>query len=185
MVKLDKIYTRGGDQGETSLTDGNRVKKHHLRVESYGVVDEANSALGIAICYSNGKVKKFLLEIQNDLFDLGADLSTPSSKEEALRISEKHIKNLENAIDQMNERLLPLQSFVLPGGSKFSAFIHLTRTIIRRAERITVALSEQEEINPLVMQYLNRLSDYMFVLSRYANKKGKKDILWRPGKNID
>jgi len=185
MVKLNKIYTKTGDKGKTGLGDGRRVNKFDLRVECYGTIEEANSILGIARCYTRGSIDKFLSEIQNDLFDLGADLCMPQTKakKSVLRITDRQIKRMEIEIDKMNSGLKPLNSFVLPGGTLVSSYLHLARTIIRRSERITVALMVKEKINPNVIIYLNRLSDYIFMLSRYLNARGKKDILWRPGKN--
>ena len=182
MVRLDKIYTRGGDKGKTSLGDGKRVKKNNLRVDVYGEIDEANSTLGVAIAYCSPKMKKILQKIQNDLFDLGADLCYPdSSKKKSLKISKQYIDDLENSIDEVNKTLDPLKSFILPGGQKSSAYIHYCRCVVRRAERKLVTLAEKEHIDKMVFQYLNRLSDFLFVVARFENKK-KGDILWKPGK---
>ena len=190
MVKLNKIYTKTGDEGLTGLTDGSRIKKHHVRTSAYGTVDELNSILGIIVNLLHQKKKnelKLLLnKIQNDLFDLGADLSTPHSDKEnfkPLRIVEKQINNLEKLIDKFNKNLNPLNSFILPGGSEIAAWLHLARTVARRAERDTSKLSEKEKINKFSLIYLNRLSDLLFVISRFANNNGKKDVLWIPGKN--
>ncbi len=186
MVKLDKIYTRGGDSGETSLTDGARAKKNIPRIEAYGTIDESNATIGLARLFSEGEDDEMLARIQNDLFDLGADVSMPmGSKYEgsALRIVQDQIDRLEVEIDQMNEYIDPLTSFVLPGGSRLSAHLHLARTTIRRAERLLVATAENEDISPLAIKYLNRLSDHLFVLSRKANNNGKDDVLWVPGQN--
>ena len=185
MVKLDKIYTRGGDKGKTSLVDGARVAKHHIRVEAYGTVDETNAILGVVRLTTKGKVDAMLGRIQNDLFDLGADLATPNSPkmDKALRIVASQVKRLEDEIDSMNKELLPLNSFVLPGGTAEGAHLHIARTVCRRAERSISALMELEKISPLALQYMNRLSDYLFVLSRYVNNKGKNDVLWIPGQN--
>lgn len=186
MVKLDKIYTRGGDKGETSLTDGTRTKKYAPRVEAYGSIDESNSIIGIARLHTNGENDEMLSRIQNDLFDLGADVSLPMGtkfEEHALRINEKQIERLENEIDHMNADIAPLTSFVLPGGSPASAYLHQARTVVRRAERLLVHVSEKEEISQFTIQYLNRLSDHLFVMSRKTNNNGKEDVLWVPGQN--
>ncbi len=187
MVKLTKIYTRGGDKGMTSLVGGERRAKHDLRVEAYGTVDEANSAIGMARVYTKGESDKILARIQQDLFDLGADLSTPFSKkfEKALRIIPVQVTRLEKEIDKMNAELKPLESFILPGGSEASANLHLARTIARRAERQIFALAEKEKVNDAALKYINRLSDHLFVMARYLNAKGKKDVLWQPGINRD
>ena len=190
MVKLNKIYTKTGDEGLTGLTDGSRIKKHHVRTSAYGTVDELNSILGIIVNLlhqkKNNELKLLLNKIQNDLFDLGADLSTPYNDEkkfQSLRIVEKQINNLEKLIDKFNKNLNPLNSFILPGGSEIAAWLHLARTVTRRAERDTSKLSEKEKINKFSLIYLNRLSDLLFVISRFANNNGKKDVLWIPGKN--
>jgi cob(I)alamin adenosyltransferase len=191
MVKLTRIYTRGGDRGETSLTDGARVKKNAARVEAYGDVDEANAAIGLARlhCADLAEMHAMLARIQNDLFDLGADLSTPEPdegerpKHQALRIVAAQVERLEHEIDEMNAELTPLNSFVLPGGSPLAAYLHLGRTVARRAERRAVALAEREPVNPEAIKYLNRLSDHLFVMARYVNDKGKADVLWQPGAN--
>lgn len=189
MVKLTKIYTRGGDQGETSLGDGSRVKKHELRVATYGTVDEANAAIGVARlqCTDHADVDAMLSRIQNDLFDLGADLCTPLAADEApgqaLRIVQAQVDRLEREIDVMNAALTPLNSFVLPGGAPAAAALHVARTIIRRAERDIAALIESEAVNPQALMYTNRLSDHLFVLSRHINAKGAGDVLWVPGAN--
>jgi len=185
MVKLNKIYTRTGDQGDTGLTDGSRRPKDDLRVEAYGTVDEANSAIGIARLYTTGENDQSLARIQHDLFDLGADLSTPYSdgEDKALRIISTQTERLEREIDALNEHIAPLNSFVLAGGSKAAAFLHLARTITRRAERIACALATHEKTNPEAIKYLNRLSDFLFVLSRAENDNGKADVLWQAGLN--
>lgn len=184
MVRLTKIYTRTGDAGETALTNGKRVKKHDVRVQAYGTVDEANAAIGIARLHTTGTVKASLVRIQNDLFDLGADLSTPhEEKKPALRMLEEQVMWLENEIDTMNMTLSPLKSFVLPGGTAAAAHLHLARTVVRRAERKVTELMERERINPSALKYLNRLSDYLFVLSRFVNRKGRSDVLWVPGQS--
>jgi len=185
MVQLTRIYTRGGDKGETSLGDGSRVKKHSLRVEAYGTVDEANATIGVARLHAEGAVLEMLARIQNDLFDLGADLCTPETgrkSEGALRILPSQTERLEREIDAMNADLKPLDSFVLPGGTPLAAQLHVARTVTRRAERLVTALAEVETLNPEAVKYLNRLSDHLFVLSRVANRE-TGDILWRPGAN--
>ncbi len=193
MVKLDKIYTRGGDGGETSLGGGGRVAKNDLRVQSYGTADEANAVIGLARLHvdggADGDSDEMLGRIQNDLFDLGADLCRPEGggkakdKEGAdrLRITEDQVKRLEDEIDQMNADLEPLTSFILPGGSEASAWLHLGRTVVRRCERLMCALAETETVNPEAVKYANRLSDHLFVLARTLNDRGKKDVLWQPG----
>jgi cob(I)alamin adenosyltransferase len=191
MVRLTRIYTRGGDKGQTSLGDGERVPKHALRVEAYGTVDEANAALGLARQHTEGDADEMLRRIQDDLFDLGADLCFPEAAEErmsksgrsALRIVESQVRRLEAEIDRMNAELEPLSSFVLPGGSPASAYLHFARTVVRRAERLLARLAEAEPVNAIALQYLNRLSDHLFVLARYLNDRGAGDVLWRPGAN--
>ncbi|WP_298725675.1 cob(I)yrinic acid a,c-diamide adenosyltransferase [uncultured Ferrovibrio sp.] len=189
MVKLDRIYTRGGDKGMTSLGNGERVPKHDLRVEAYGAIDEANAALGLARLHTAGTdLDAMLSRIQNDLFDLGADLSTPEDEEEsrrrpALRVAQVQVDRLEAEIDAMNARLAPLTSFVLPGGSPAAAYLHLARTVVRRAERLVTALQDAEPINPAALAYINRLSDHLFVAARHANQDGAGDVLWVPGLN--
>lgn len=186
MVKLTKIYTRGGDKGKTSLSDGRRVPKHDARVAAYGSVDETNAAIGLARLQADGDMDEILARIQNDLFDLGADLATPQAdapKYPPLRIVPGQVTRLETEIDAANAELLPLTSFVLPGGSALSAHLHLARTMARRAERDVTVLMEREEINPDALRYVNRLSDLLFVLARLANGKGERDVLWRPGAN--
>ena len=186
MVKLDRIYTGGGDKGETSLGDGTRVAKHGLRVASYGSVDEANAAIGLARLHCADDLDEMLGRIQNDLFDLGADLATPerdNPKHPPLRIVAQQVARLEGEIDQINEALDPLTSFVLPGGTPAAAYLHLARTQARRAEREMTALAETETVNPEAVRYINRLSDLLFVLARHANDKGAKDVLWTPGAN--
>jgi cob(I)alamin adenosyltransferase len=184
MVKLDKIYTRGGDKGETSLGDGKRVAKHDLRVAAYGTADEANAAIGLARLHTTGDDDAMLARIQNDLFDLGADLCTPEDGRKAagaLRITPEQVKRLEDEIDVMNAELAPLTSFILPGGSPAAAHLHLARTVIRRCERLMTELAGVEEINPEAVKYANRLSDHFFVMSRWLNDKGASDVLWAPG----
>lgn len=186
MVHLTRIYTRGGDRGETSLGDGTRVPKHALRVEAYGTVDEANAAIGLARLHTAGNpdCDAMLARIQNDLFDLGADLCTPEQGRRAagaLRIVAPQVARLEAEIDRMNAELQPLDSFVLPGGSAAAAHLHLARTVTRRAERLVCALAAAEPVNPEAVKYLNRLSDHLFVLGRRLNDNGARDVLWQPG----
>jgi cob(I)alamin adenosyltransferase len=186
MVRLTRIYTRGGDAGETSLGDGSRVPKHSLRVAAYGTVDEANAAIGIARLHADSAADEMLARIQNDLFDLGADLCTPASAKRgagALRIVATQTERLEGEIDAMNATLAPLDSFILPGGSPAAAYLHLARTAVRRAERLVSELAGAEQVNPEALKYLNRLSDHLFVLSRRVNDRGALDVLWRPGAN--
>ena len=191
MVKLNKIYTKTGDDGTTGLSDGSRVKKYDLRPSAYGDVDELNSFIGLSInCINKERKYNFLVDIlkkiQNDLFDLGADLSTPieeNPKFEPLRIKNSQVLNLENMIDKFNNRLEPLNSFVLPGGSEISCSLHIARTVARRAERSISQLSEKSNINKQSLVYINRLSDFLFVVSRVTNDNGKFDILWVPGEN--
>ena len=188
MVKLTRIYTRGGDKGKTSLGDGTRVAKQSLRVEAYGTVDEANAAIGLARLHTAGDEDAMLARIQNDLFDLGADLCTPEGGRRgagALRIVAAQVKRLEREIDTMNAELAPLNSFVLPGGLPASSYLHLARTVTRRAERLVCALSAAEPVNPEAVKYLNRLSDHLFVLGRRLNDNGAQDVLWRPGLTRD
>ena len=180
MVKLTKIYTRGGDGGETSLASGQRVAKHAPRIRACGEVDEANAAIGMARADAAGETNVILATVQNDLFDVGADLTLPES-ETALRITPAQVDRLEKIIDQFNADLAPLDSFVLPGGSEAAASLHFARTVVRRAERAVTALGETEPVNPHVVRYLNRLSDVLFVLARHANDRGRGDILWKPG----
>ena len=184
MVRLTRIYTRGGDAGETSLGDGRRVAKQSLRVEAFGTVDEANAAIGVARLHTEGEADQMLARIQNDLFDLGADLCTPETGRRAagaLRIVAAQVERLEAEIDDMNAALAPLDSFVLPGGSAAAAYLHLARTVTRRAERLVCALAAAEAVNPEAVKYLNRLSDHLFVLSRSLNDNGARDVLWKPG----
>jgi cob(I)alamin adenosyltransferase len=186
MVRLTRIYTRGGDAGETSLGDGARVSKSSTRVAAFGTVDEANSAVGIARLHATGDADAMLGRIQNDLFDLGADLCTPEEEDPKyppLRISDRQVERLEHEIDAMNEKLAPLDSFILPGGSPAAAYLHLARTVARRAERLIVELAATEPVNPAAVRYANRLSDHLFVLSRHLNEDGRRDVLWVPGSN--
>nr|WP_306268457.1 cob(I)yrinic acid a,c-diamide adenosyltransferase [Pararhizobium sp. IMCC3301] len=192
MVILNKIYTKTGDNGTTALGNGERRAKYDLRVAAYGTVDEANAAIGIARLHTKnayGDLDQMLNRIQNDCFDLGADLATPDTGEdlgyEPLRIIESQVQRLERDIDTLNADLEPLRSFVLPAGSAASAHLHLARTIARRAERVMVELAadEAEPVNPYGIQFLNRLSDFLFVAARWVNDKGQADVLWVPGKN--
>lgn len=189
MVVLNKIYTKTGDAGETALGNGVRVPKHALRVSAYGTVDETNATVGLARLQATGEIDLKLAMIQNDLFDLGADLCRPDMARDAdspyppLRMIESQVLRLEAEIDAMNERLEPLRSFILPGGSALAAQMHLCRTVSRRAERLVVELATIEVINPEAVKYLNRLSDWFFVAGRIANNDGRDDVLWVPGAN--
>ena len=189
MVRLDKIVTKAGDGGKTRLATGEPVSKAGPRVEAYGAVDEANSALGVARLHttSDPVLDPILERAQNDLFDLGADLATPETEEPpkfaALRIQESQTLRLEAEIETLNEKLTPLTSFVLPGGTPAAAHLHLARAIARRAERAIVRLAESEKISPECVKYANRLSDLLFVAARYANDEGRADLMWRPGAN--
>jgi cob(I)alamin adenosyltransferase len=188
MVRLNRIYTRTGDDGTTGLVDGSRLPKHAARMEAIGAVDEANSAIGLAVCALPGSPHaQVLTRIQNDLFDLGADLATPGEDftpgEMTLRIVASQAEWLETAIDALNDDLEPLRSFILPGGSEAAARVHIARAAPRRAERAATALAAAEPVNPAALAYVNRLSDYLFVLSRAINAKAGGDVLWVPGQN--
>ncbi len=186
MVRLTRIYTGGGDRGQTSLTDGRRVDKHDARVAAYGTVDETNAVIGLARLHAEGVLDEILGRVQNDLFDLGADLSTPiveNPKHPPLRIVAAQVERLEGEMDRLNADLAPLESFVLPGGNPAAAYLHLARTVARRAEREMTALAESEPLNPESLRYVNRLSDLLFVLARHANARGAGDVLWKPGAN--
>lgn len=187
MVVLNRIYTRTGDKGETALGSGRRVRKDDLRIAAYGTVDETNATIGLARLHTQGEADAMLARVQNDLFDLGADLCLPETEEkpayEPLRMSESQVKRLEQEIDRLNEDLAPLRSFVLPGGTPAAAQLHLARTVSRRAERLMVSLAEREPVNPATLHYMNRLSDFLFVLARHVNDKGARDVLWVPGAN--
>ena len=185
MIKLNKIYTKTGDGGDTALGDGERVLKDSLRVSAYGNVDELNASIGIITLYANTELKRKLKNIQNDLFDIGADLCVPIAEKnkDRLRLSTNQIETLELEIDEMNSILEPLNSFVLPGGCRSATFLHMARTICRRAERSVVSLRSQEEINNNTLIYLNRLSDWLFVASRVENQENSSEVLWAPGKN--
>ena len=189
MVVLNKIYTRTGDAGETALGNGQRVAKHSQRVNAYGTVDEVNATVGLARQHASGDIDAQLSLIQNDLFDLGADLCRPDMEKDAeaeyapLRVTDAQVTRLETEIDVMNGDLEPLRSFILPGGSALAAQMHLCRTVSRRAERLCVELASEESVNPAAVKYLNRLSDWFFVAGRAVNNGGKDDVLWVPGAN--
>lgn len=189
MVVLNRIYTRGGDSGETALGNGARVPKHSVRVGAYGTVDELNATIGLARLHASGELDAGLARAQNDLFDLGADLCTPDIENDAtakyprLRVVAAQVARLEAEIDTLNARLTPLRSFVLPGGTALAAHLHLCRTVCRRAERLVVELAALEAVNAEAVRYLNRLSDWMFVAGRIANDDGAADVLWVPGAN--
>jgi cob(I)alamin adenosyltransferase len=199
MVKLNKIYTRTGDDGTTGLGTGERRKKYDLRVAAYGTIDEANAAIGLARLHTDAAVDAALSRIQNDLFDVGADLTMPAKTKgkigkgktgkgpggARLTVTAKQVAWLESEIDRVNADLAPLKSFVLPGGTQAAAYLHLARTLTRRAERLIAELKDRrgESVTPEVLHYVNRLSDYLFVASRYVNDKGARDVLWQPGAN--
>jgi len=192
MVVLSKIYTRTGDKGTTAHGSGERVPKHALRIAAYGTVDETNASIGMVRVHlgdADPKLDAMLVRIQNDLFDLGADLCVPDRGQkleyEPLRVTDGQVKRLEEEIDEMNAELKPLRSFVLPGGTPAAAALHMARTISRRAERLMVALAGEpnEPVGPAALKYINRLSDFLFVASRYVNDRGKSDVLWVPGQN--
>jgi len=189
MVVLNKIYTRTGDAGETALGNGTRVAKHSARVNAYGTVDETNATVGLARLHAKGQMEQRLAAIQNDLFDLGADLCRPEMEKDAdaeyppLRVAATQVDRLESEIDAMNADLAPLRSFILPGGSALAAHLHLCRTVSRRSERLVVELSATESVNEAAVKYLNRLSDWFFVAARIANNNGTDDVLWVPGAN--
>lgn len=190
MVKLNKIYTRTGDDGSTGLVDGSRLSKDDVRVRAYGDVDETNSVIGLVRLHlENRRMDDMLSRIQNDLFDLGADLATPlpakgeADSEYALRMVEAQSTRLEQELDALNADLEPLTSFVLPGGSPPAAYLHQARTVCRRAERVCVALAAEQPINPAALTYLNRLSDFLFVAARWCNDQGESDMKWVPGAN--
>ncbi len=186
MVRLNKIYTRTGDEGETGLVDGSRIAKDHPRAQAIGDVDEANSAIGLALLHIQDSGQRAMLgRIQNELFDLGADLATPGEdftpSEMTLRITAGQVERLEREIDAMNESLEPLRSFILPGGGPGAAHLHLARAIVRRAERMAVAAAREISLNPLALAYINRLSDHLFVLARLVAKSEGGEVLWQPG----
>ena len=191
MVVLNRIYTRAGDDGTTGLATGERRVKHDLRIDAFGTVDETNACIGLARLHTrhDDDLDAMLGRIQNDLFDLGADLATPERDKplpyEPLRVTDAQVERLEREIDQLNEDLAPLRSFVLPGGTEAAAHLHLARTVCRRAERLVVALNERpdESVSPAAIKYLNRLSDFLFVAARASNDRGARDVLWVPGQN--
>ncbi len=190
MVKLNKIYTRTGDKGETSLVNGHRVSKHSIRPTAFGTVDEVNSIIGVCRLQTSALSDKtfddMLSRIQNDLFDLGADLATPIGEErpgEALRVTNNQVQRLEEEIDLMNASLQPLNSFVLPGGEAAAAYVHMARAMTRRAERDMTRLSTEEPVGDAAMQYINRLSDHLFVMARAINQQNGGDVLWKPAAN--
>lgn len=188
MVRIDKIVTKAGDGGKTRLATGEPVSKANLRVGAYGAVDEANSALGVARLHTSADpvLDPILDRAQNDLFDLGADLATPHSDElkfEPLRIQESQTLRLEREIDQLNDQLSPLTSFILPGGTPAAAYLHVARAVMRRAERAIVALAAEQAVSAEAIKYANRLSDLLFVAARYANDQGRADLMWKPGAN--
>jgi cob(I)alamin adenosyltransferase len=191
MVVLSKIYTRTGDDGTTALGSGRRVAKYDLRVECYGTLDETNAAIGLARVHTSATIPTLdgmLARIQNDLFDLGAELCYPDESKDArgrLSVSDAQVERLEGEIDALNRELQPLRSFVLPGGTPAASFLHLARTVSRRGERLMVALASRpnEPVGDAALRYINRLSDFLFVAARYANDKGKSDVLWVPGQN--
>jgi len=188
MVRLTRIYTKTGDDGTTGLSDGSRVSKSDSRIEAYGTVDELNAVVGLSVCSAReasapSEFVELLEAIQHDLFDLGADLATPGEPENALRVTPEQGERLEKAIDRLNADLEPLSSFVLPGGSEFASWLHLARTVCRRAERAIVTLAQESPVGDAALIYINRLSDFFFVLARRANSGGSGDVLWIPGKN--
>jgi cob(I)alamin adenosyltransferase len=191
VVKLNKIYTRTGDDGTTGLVSGDRRRKHDVRIDAFGTVDETNACIGLARLHTSGdaELDGMLARAQNDLFDLGADLATPEGDTplpyEPLRITDAQTERLEREIDALNDHLSPLTSFVLPGGTPAAAALHLARTVCRRAERLVVALDGKpdERVSPAAVRYLNRLSDFLFVAARHANDRGAGDVLWVPGQN--
>ena len=186
MVVLNRIYTRTGDKGETGLGSGKRVPKYDIRIEAYGTVDETNACVGVARLAADGELDAMLARVQNDLFDLGADLCVPEDDSEiskkALRINDAQVERLEREIDLMNEKLQPLTSFVLPGGTVAAAQLHVARTVCRRAERLIVKLAQHAPVGPAAIKYSNRLSDFLFVAARFANLS-RGDVLWIPGAN--
>jgi cob(I)alamin adenosyltransferase len=191
MVVLNRIYTRTGDDGTTALGTGERRKKYDLRIEAYGTLDEANAVIGIARLYAadDPALDAGLARIQNDLFDVEADLCMPDGGKgpggARLTVTDAQVAWIESEIDRLNAELEPLKSFILPGGTPLAAYLHLARTVVRRGERVMVALTDQpdEPVTPAAIQYVNRLSDYLFVAGRYANQKGARDVLWAPGQN--
>jgi len=189
MIKINKVYTRKGDKGQTGIGDGTKLQKNHIRIESFGAIDEANSAIGIAISSLktqnlNEKLINLLVRVQSELFELGAELCVPNQDKHMIRITENYVTGLEKEIDEINKNLKYLDSFILPGGRPESAHMHLARTLVRRAERSITQLSEEEQINPTILSYINRLSDLLFVIARKLNDNGKEDVLWKSEKSI-
>ena len=182
-IRIDRVITRGGDAGQTSLGDGSRVAKDALRVDAYGTVDEANAAIGLLRLHTTGEADAMLARVQNDLFDVGSDLCVPGAAGERLRLTDAPSARLEAEVTAMNAGLVPLDSFVLPGGTPAAAHAHLARTVVRRAERLVVRLAREEAVNPAVIRFLNRLSDHLFVLGRVLNDGGAADVKWIPGAN--
>ena len=182
-IRIDRVVTKGGDAGETSLGSGERVPKHALRVEAYGTVDEANAAIGVLRLHANAAADEMLARIQNDLFDVGSDLCVPGEAGDRLRVTDTPILRLEAEVTAMTATLPVLDSFVLPGGTPAAAHAHVARTVVRRAERLVVRLSREEVVNPAVLRLLNRLSDHLFVLGRVLNDHGAADVMWVPGAN--
>ena len=182
-LRIDRVITRGGDAGQTSLGDGTRVPKDALRVEAYGTVDEANATIGLLRLHAGGEADAMLARVQNDLFDVGSDLCVPGAAGDRLRLTDAPSARLEAEVAAMNAGLPALDSFILPGGSPAAAHAHLARTVVRRAERLVVALARAEAVNPAVIRFLNRLSDHLFVLGRVLNAKGGADVKWVPGAN--
>jgi cob(I)alamin adenosyltransferase len=182
-IRIDRVVTRGGDGGQTSLGDGTRVPKDALRVEAYGTVDEANATIGLLRQHTSGESDAMLARIQNDLFDVGSDLCVPGEAGDRLRLTDAPSSRLEAEIATMNASLPPLDSFVLPGGSAAAAHAHLARTVVRRAERLVVSLAREDAVNPAVIRFLNRLSDHLFILGRVLNENGAADVKWVPGAN--
>jgi cob(I)alamin adenosyltransferase len=182
-IRIDRVVTRGGDGGQTSLGDGTRVPKDALRVDAYGTVDEANATLGLLRLHTEGEADAMLARVQNDLFDVGSDLCVPGEAGDRLRLTDAPSSRLEAEINAMNAGLPALDSFVLPGGTAAAAHAHLARTVVRRAERLVVALAREDTVNPAVIRFLNRLSDHLFVLGRFLNESGAADVKWVPGAN--
>ena len=182
-IRIDRVVTRGGDQGQTSLGDGTRVPKDALRVEAYGTVDEANATIGLLRLHTTGESDAMLARVQNDLFDVGSDLCVPGEAGDRLRLTDAPSIRLEAEIVTMNAKLTPLDSFVLPGGSAAAAHAHVARTVVRRAERLVVSLAREDAVNPAVIRFLNRLSDHLFILGRVLNENGAADVKWIPGAN--
>ncbi len=182
-LRIDRVITRGGDSGETSLGDGRRVPKDAVRVDAYGTVDEANATIGLLRLHTADEADAMLARIQNDLFDVGSDLCVPGEAGDRLRLTDAPSLRLEAEVATMNATLAPLDSFVLPGGTPAAAYAHLARTVVRRAERLVVRLAREETVNPAVVRFLNRLSDHLFVLGRVLNDAGAADVKWVPGAN--